>query len=166
MNRNIITVKQVLAAKKVKASEYQTKHGTDIPLGTSDGDNTRQQVADKPIERLAKFIPAEALSLYMALAGIASSSPASNFTNQIWLFSLIAICVIFNILYLKLIWRVERASQIAVSSISLIVYAAATGGPLVQSIPLYSPVTATIALTIVTAFLSFFQPPENAAKGK
>ncbi|MBY5524331.1 hypothetical protein [Rhizobium leguminosarum] len=164
MNRNIVTDNEVLAARKKTTIEYQKEFGTEIPLGIPNSDSTTQLTADKPVERLAKFIPAEALSLYMALAGIAASSPGGRSTNLIWLFLLIATCVIFNILYLKLIWRVERASQIAVSSTSLVVYAAATGGPLVQSIPLYSPVAATIALTIVTAFLSFFQPPEQSSQ--
>jgi hypothetical protein len=116
--------------------------------------------ADRAIERLAKFIPAEALSLYMALAGIAASTTIEDVAKPYWLAGLLVVSIVFNVLYLRRFWRVTRPSQIGVSSAALLVYALATGGPLIQSVPYYSPAAAAIALAIVTAFLAFFEPPE------
>lgn len=76
-----------------------------------------------------------------------------------WAAGIILLSVLFNVLYLKRVWKISRSSQIAVSTVALLVYIFATGGELISSVPGYSGIVASFALVVVTAFLAFFEPP-------
>ncbi|WP_037077776.1 hypothetical protein [Rhizobium sp. CCGE 510] len=163
MDRNVITAKDALKANARARAAVDEKRKAE---GLSER-NPRMGALppsvkpDQALARLVKFIPAEALSLYMALAGIAATAQPAENQALYWLTFLLFVTAIFNALYLYIIWNVRRGSQIFVSTISLIVYAVATNGPLVQQLK-FPPIGSTLALTLVTAFLCFFQPPEDA----
>lgn len=160
LDRNIFTERDAVNAQSEINSRRTNGDNDKIRNGGMTLGGTEYPKPDQPIARLAKYIPAEALSLYLALAGIADSASTAPQNGQWWFYALAATTIVFNVLYLRILWHVSRWSQIAISCLALVVYAVATGGPLVQTIPVYTPLAGTIALTVMTAFLAFFQPPE------
>jgi len=63
-------------------------------------------------QRLAKYIPAEALSLYL---GLDRALQSANLGDQGLVISLgiaLEITMLFNVLYLRRIWKVARLSKI------------------------------------------------------
>jgi len=79
-------------------------------------------------QRLAKYIPAEALSLYL---GLDRGLQSANIGNQGLVISLgvaLVITMLFNVLYLRRIWKVARLSQVTVSTVALVAYVYVTGG--------------------------------------
>ena len=160
MDRNIVTKAQArqenLAALERRQQQRKAEGRPDDQMDLG-GDATKQ---DPPATKLAKYIPGEALSLYLALAGVAAGAQLAEGSGPMWFAALIVLVVVFNILYLQRIWKVRRWSQIVVSSVSLIIYAFGTGGALVETLSFYSPTVAAIAIIATTAFLAFFEPPE------
>ena len=79
-------------------------------------------------QRLAKYIPAEALRLYL---GLDRGLQSANIGNQGLVISLgvvLVITMLFNVLYLRRIWKVARLSQVTVSTVALVAYVYVTGG--------------------------------------
>jgi len=182
MDRNITTARDATAINQRRS---QAKAGTPTVVleGFEAGARTvvlegveaeatqapeQETKPDNAVTRLAKYIPAEALSAYLTLAGLAAMAVPETATPtpeqvaemRYWLLGTLVVTVVFNVLYLSRIWRVERKSQILTSCVALVVYALATGGPLVQSLHL-PPVLTPFAVAVVTLFLAFFQPPEE-----
>jgi hypothetical protein len=115
-------------------------------------------------QRLLKFIPGEAMGLYLAIdraiytAGGLQTADKKNLL-ALWLALGLLAAIVFNVLYLKLIWRVARASQIAISTLALVAYVYATGG-VFQPLGWAEPTAQMLVVIVVAAFLVFFKPPE------
>jgi hypothetical protein len=168
MNRNVITTTDAANARsRISQVSKQSVPATDGASNTIDktrditlgGGIDTDVRPDKWFERLAKFIPAEALSLYLALAGIIPEEHTKNRQGLFWLCAVLGVCLLFNALYLSLIWKVARGTQIAISCVAVVTYAFSTGGALVSNLSFYQPWIGTLVLIVVTAFLAFFTPP-------
>jgi len=73
-------------------------------------------------------MPAEALSLYL---GLDRGLQSANIGNQGLVISLgvvLVIAMLFNLLYLRRIWKVARLSQVTVSTVALVAYVYVAGG--------------------------------------
>jgi hypothetical protein len=165
VNRNIVTladaerIREIAFARNAENKEAGApKLGSDRPMLGGAGDGEAKP--DEWYQRLAKFIPSEALSLYLAAAGAIPSGQMDHENKIIWLAIVVAFSVLFNVLYLKVLWKVQRASQVTVSTFALIVFAFSTGGELVRALPFYEPWLGSLLLIFTAAFLAFFSPPE------
>jgi len=128
-----------------------------------DGLDRSKSEPDTPASRITKYFPGEALAFFLAMAGIFNVENEQLSSNLLpWAVGIVFLSLAFNVLYLKKVWHVSRNSQIAVSTIALLIYIFATGGELISSIPGYSGFLASFALVVVTAFLAFFDPPGPA----
>lgn len=164
MDRNIITRKDAQETNaEVRAADDLRRKTEGLPERKAiQGPNGLPGTIkpDETLARLVKFIPAEALSLYLALSGITATVQPPADQALYWLTALLSVTALFNALYLYRLWNVTRITQIAASTVALIIYAIAANGPLVQALKV-PPIAATLALTVVTAFLCFFEPPED-----
>jgi hypothetical protein len=113
---------------------------------------------DQWFEQLIKYIPAEAVSLYLALDGLVRSIDMGAVERQVWLGAALLLSMILEWLYLKRVWRVSRNSQIAVSTLAMLTYVFALGG-VFSTFAFYKPWQGTMALVVTTAFLALFPPP-------
>jgi hypothetical protein len=167
MNRNIVTRADAEKIREIAYAQNSANEGVGAPkLGSEKpmmgGAASSEIKPDEWYQRLAKFIPSEALSLYLAAAGAVPSTQMDRESKIIWLLIVLAVAVLFNVLYLKRIWKVQRVSQVAVSSFALVIFAFSTGGELVRALPFYEPWRGSLVLIFTTAFLAFFSPPEAA----
>lgn len=98
----------------------------------SSKDSTRAQqtpVGAQPDDyknRLLKYIPAEIVTLYLALRGIIEGRDASLTIAVAW--GVIAIGIILTVLHLYRIGKVRKWSQIIISTLAFIVWVLAIGG--------------------------------------
>jgi hypothetical protein len=78
--------------------------------GTGSATDAAPTPTDQWFERLAKYIPAEALGIYLALEGIvrAQTSLSVN-ANRVWLGVTLLVAVIFGWFYLEHAWNVRAA---------------------------------------------------------
>lgn len=169
MNRNVVTEADASRARRAAAqrnrpstnivAEAATERyaGEGEPMGGSGAGIDVQP--DKWFERLAKYIPAEALGLYLTLAGLVTKDDVEKW-GVVILSSVLIVSLVFNTLFLRLLWKVRRWSQIAVSGVALLVYVFATGGLIIQQLWFYEPRVGTALLVATTAFLCFFTPPQ------
>lgn len=170
MDRNIITGTDAERARKAayrriearKAGEPQPnavplRAGEPVPMGSELDIDTK---SDQWFQRLAKYVPSEAIGLYLALAGLFTPDEAARH-GLLLLTTLVAVSVIFNTIFLRRIWRVRRWTQIVVSDVALLTFIFATGGLLIQQLSFYGPRTATVVLVVTTAFLVFIEPPSD-----
>jgi hypothetical protein len=116
---------------------------------------------DTWFQRLAKYVPSEGIGLYLALAGLVTEAESAMPRGVILLALILSVCILFNSLFLRHLWKVRRWSQIIVSDIALLAYAFATGGALIQKLPFYEPRWGTVVLIVTTTFLVFFNPPSD-----
>lgn len=147
------------AAAEVDSSTGPPGHDTDRPMG---GELQLQVSTDQVVpspdtwqQRLMKYIPGEAIGVYVALDRAVQGAASQK---AIWLGAVLACAVLFNIIYLRRVWHVQRRIHIIVSSAALVAYVYATGGvfdPLGWS----NPVAQMVVLIATAAFLVFFEPP-------
>ena len=116
---------------------------------------------DKWYEQLVKYIPGEAISLYLAIEGVIKSAQMAGNELRFWLAFDLIICTIFAWAYLQRVWNVSRKSQIAVSTVALVAYVFALGG-IFATFSFYHAWQGTIALVVTTAFLTLYPPPGPA----
>lgn len=178
MDRNIITKADAVDSAQAVASWRARDFSRAQALGEAeDGGNTTQGQTNPPDEkttdawykRLLKYIPGEAAGFYLALDRAARSfglpdPPVTSHDRQItelYLGLALMVGVLFNVLYLRLIWKVARAGQIVVSTLAFVVYVYVTGGVFA---PLgWAPAPAQLVVLIICAgFLIFFEPPGPA----
>jgi hypothetical protein len=179
MNRNILWQKDVQAAQAALA-----------PAGVSrparEGEPEKPPVVPPPdsrSERIVKFIPGEAMGLYVFLEsvskgfftpkptpGAAEAVAASSGQIQLFLWLALGIALVFNYFYLLWTWKVQRLSQRLVSCLALLVYVFAAGGAF-ATYAWYQPGYGAFALGVVGAFLIFAPeppgpplPPEQVVK--
>jgi hypothetical protein len=172
MNRNVITVADIAAQVSRRAFDSQRRldlGGGSAPLG---GQTPASAVVDMPdvwYERLVKCIPAEALSFYLALdRGVRPTDTHLPDPNLVYLLGAALACsLFFNVLYLRLVWKV-RASQVCVSTAALLAYVYVTGG-FFEVAGLSQPRIQMFVLIVTAGCLSLFKPfgpePPIAATG-
>lgn len=173
MDRNIITVNDATLAREAahrriqaeKAArrelpEVLAQEGEPPPM---DGGLDIDTKPDQWFQRLAKYVPSEAIGLYLALAGLVTADDTTKYGLTL-LAALVAVAVAFNTFFLRRLWKVRRWSQIIVSDVALLVFVFATGGVLIQQLSFYGPRTATAVLVLTTAVLSFIDPPSDQSK--
>ncbi|WP_207460839.1 hypothetical protein [Azospirillum sp. SYSU D00513] len=114
-------------------------------------------------QRLIKYFPGEALSLYLALDGILRSA-VSGYELIFWLGIVTITSCVFNALYLKKVWKVNRKAQIAISTLALLVYIFSIGGVFKEFL-WWKPFYGSLAVILTSAFLSFVDPPGQNATG-
>jgi hypothetical protein len=158
MDRNIVWEKDVRDARKEAEPEGPLRAPSGAPPVTN---------PDSRAERLLKFIPGEAIGTYLFLeTTIRAGAPKAPGEESIlsaaeargWLWVALGVGLIFNWLYLKLIWKVKRLSQILISCAALVVYVFAAGGPF-AAYEWYKPLYGTFALGVAAAFLLFAPEP-------
>jgi hypothetical protein len=147
MNRNIKTMQESSAARAALAKSGRPE---------LDGGLATEEKPDKWYESLTKAIPAEALSLYIALSAIVMGANMEPKTATLYFAAIVLICIVFNTLYLKLIWKISKVSQIVASCFALLVYVYANGGRLVESLAIHDPVIGSLMLVTTAAFLALF----------
>lgn len=170
MDRNIITTDDAARARKAafkrihkptsagsRPDAMASRPGEPEPM---DGGLDIDTKPDQWFQRLAKYVPSEAIGLYLALAGLISTNEVERY-GLLALAALVGVCLVFNTLFLRRLWKVQRWSQVIVSHVALLTFVFATGGVLVQQLWFYGPRTATAALVLTTAFLTFFEPPST-----
>lgn len=169
MNRNIVTVRDVAAWKLQAESAAKIDKVKELAEKTSVGPGPRVLMGgesaagamsvDSWYARLAKAIPAEALSLYLALdRGIRGPEGTVDPALVRWLAAALIIALIFNVVFLKVVWKV-RPSQIAVSTVALVAYVFVMGG-VFEQMKLTEPRAQVFVLIVTAAFLSLFRPIE------
>lgn len=171
MGRDILTVADVAWMRDRALAEHRQDADSGPPArkklgGTSAGGEGLPQVPapDSWNQRLLKFIPGEAMGLYLAIDRAIYTAGGLQGADKkgllaLWLAIGLLTALVFNVLYLKLIWRVGRASQIAISTLALIAYVYATGG-VFQPLGWTEPTAQMVVVIVVAAFLAFFKPPE------
>ena len=175
MGRDIITVADVAALREAVAAarsgEVTGAGGRKLGpagggLGEMPSPTTEVPRPDSWNQRLLKFIPGEAIGLYLALDRAVHSvgelqGDAQRFKLAFWLAVVLAISALFNVLYLRLVWRVQRYTQISASTLALAAYVYAVGGAF-EPVGLADPAVQMIVVILVATFLVFFKPPGQA----
>jgi hypothetical protein len=171
MGRDILTMGDVVRMRDRALAERRSLDTADASsrkklggISVSGGGLQPVPAPDSWNQRLLKFIPGEAIGLYVAIdraiytAGSLQTAEKKGLL-ALWLAIGLLSVMIFNVLYLKLIWRVVRASQIAISTTALVAYVYATGG-VFQPLGWTEPTIQMVVVIIIAAFLTFFKPPE------
>jgi hypothetical protein len=112
-----------------------------------------------PAEKLLMYFPVEALALYATLEPAVGTVFNGN-VLKVALWSSLAISILFCIFFLRRFWKVARASQLAISAGSLVLYVASLGGPFATT-SWYKPGYGLLASILATAFLIFVPTPSK-----
>lgn len=123
-------------------------------------DQSTELKPDYYLGRLIKYIPGESIVLYQSLSNMLATSERSG-TNLHW--AILVTVGIGNVLYLRKGVKIQRRSQIAVSTVAFVVWTVALGEPFL-SIPGWDPIYGAILLPLFTFFVPLYTPP--AAKQK
>jgi len=115
---------------------------------------------DSWYERILKFIPVEAVGMYLALDGLIRSATLDSIAKRVWLSIALLVALLFTLVYLKRVAKVTRTAQIAASGVALVTWVFALGG-VFSTFPFYAPWEGTAALVVVTAFLGVWQLDSN-----
>ena len=101
-------------------------------------------------ERILKFIPAEVVTLYLLVYGLAKATE-DEIPFEVISWVLFAVGIIGTILYL---WRIGKVDwlQILISTIAFVVWVFALGGPFLQ-LPWYNSIYGALLLPIYTFFI-------------
>lgn len=108
--------------------------------------------------KLLKLIPTEIVAVYLAIQGII---PAESGKWGLIIVSLVLL--IIAPFYLRMVQKVEKTSQILVSSLSFVVWIYSMGGPFVH-FNLHQPWIASVVLLLWTTFIPqlFRTKPEES----
>ena len=126
-------------------------------LGVGDVRDAVAGERDKWYEQLLKYIPAESLSLYIAIEGVVKGA-AKDTMLTVLLAVCLGVSMLFNVLFLRFVWKVTRVMQITISTVALLIYIYSIGG-FFEAIGIYVPVIGTLLLVVTTAFLSLAPSP-------
>jgi hypothetical protein len=169
MSRDIVTTRDAALANVGQVAPSRGG-GLGIAMGES-----RHNVVepDSWYKRLMKYIPGEAVGLYVTLDRIAAAQTAADSTAisssiankptydwvQIgWLTAALLVAVVFNIIYLLRIWKLQRRVQIVVSTVALVAYVYSTGG-VFAALGVAPPKVQAFVLIATAALLTLFEPP-------
>jgi len=118
-------------------------------------------VLDSWYDRLNKFIPSEAIGVYLALDRAANTSAFLKTSKWLLAGALLVILIasaVANALYLRVICDVRRPSSILASTIALGAFAYGMGGLFVP-LGVADPGLQAIVVIATGAFLPFFPTP-------
>ena len=144
-----------------RESRKASSHGREITTKntSSDGlESTGGGAADGYFDRLIKYIPAEIVVLYNTLEAIVASDSGSTDTTQ-WI--VFAICLVMTPLYKIFVLKVKNPTQIAITTLSFVIWIFGMGGPF-ESLDWYNPTYAALALTVYTFVIANFVPSASA----
>ena len=102
-------------------------------------------------ERILKFIPAEVVTLYLFLYGLAKATE-DEIPFEVISWVLFGVGIFGTILHLWRIAKVSAWSQILISTRAFVVWVFALGGPFLQ-LPWYNSVYGALLLPIYTFFI-------------
>lgn len=108
-------------------------------------------------DRLLKYIPAEAIGLYLAIAGIVKSSDEDDLKTALAIVFFVGL--VFTPLYLLRVARVTSKVQLAVSTLAFAVWVFAIGDWF-ATMDWYGSAGAAIVLIVVTASIPLIIPPD------
>jgi hypothetical protein len=181
MDRNIITAEAAAAHNRVRAAEFRQAiqryageaGGREASLapGTLGGELPIDvQKPDTWYDRITKYVPAEAISAYLALEKSAQAAHPKTLSEQAgwseqaeWLALALAVSLLFNVAYLMRIAKVKSWVQVGVSSLALVAYVYANGG-VFSALGIAYPIAQLFVLVITALLLTFFEPlPSKAA---
>jgi hypothetical protein len=160
---NVMWDRNIVSENDVRAAKLAARRPAGNPEDAELAGDSIDLASDRWNQRLLKYIPGEALSFYLVVDGIIRSglaAPERLNALVVWLWVALAGALVFNAMYLWKIWKVERTSQIAISSVALVAYVFATGG-VFQVAGLREPWQGTLAIAVTTALLAFVSPPDE-----
>ncbi|RFC47150.1 MAG: hypothetical protein DVB23_001222 [Verrucomicrobia bacterium] len=96
------------------------------------GEATSPGGVDGYFDRLAKFIPGEAVALYVTLGGIVEGSQFAEDAGLQW--GVFGFSLLFTPFYLAKVARVTKLSQVLVSTFAFAVWSLAIGGALQSAV--------------------------------
>jgi len=106
-------------------------------------------------DRLFKYIPAEVVTLYLALnATLASAGNTPQWLHWV----IIIVGLIGTPFYLWFAQKVRVRLQLIISTVAFLVWVFALGGPFTE-ISGYKPVYGALLLPIFTFFVAYISPP-------
>ena len=148
-DRNIITKSSTVPLHS-KASEGY--------LANQDVANNKQQDADNYLNALIKIIPAEIVSVYLALVplvGTLNVKYEDNISVLLWWnWSLVLILMTATPFYLTKLWKIKDTSQVVMSCTALLIWIYCIGGPF-KLYSWYEPILGTI---LAVLFSGIFFP--------
>jgi hypothetical protein len=83
---------------------------------------------DDYLTKLLKYVPIEVLGAYLFMAGVIDSNVTNSHDHAVWLGGLLIGVLVLTIPYDRVVLKVVRATQIAMSVVGLAVYVFAVGG--------------------------------------
>ena len=141
-------MREIVTEKKLR--EMQPK------MRAADVAEPTPQVPDEYLSKVLKLIPAEVVSLYIALAGIiVVGGQAVNGEALFWF--IFVVCLIGTPLYLMKITKVGDLLQLGISTIAFVVWVFALGGPF-ATVSWYQPIYGALLLPIFTFFVPMILP--------
>jgi len=141
-------MREIVTEKKLR--EMQPK------MRAADVAGPTPQVPDEYLSKVLKLIPAEVVSLYIALAGIiVVGGQAVNGEALFWF--IFVVCLIGTPLYLMKITKVGDLLQLGISTIAFVVWVFALGGPF-ATVSWYQPIYGALLLPIFTFFVPMILP--------
>ncbi len=135
MAREIISRKDI---ETLKGTGTEKRNGGTVARGT----------ADLYVDRLIKYIPAEAVACYVFVSGVIARLERAGVRHVIGWSVLVLFCVLTG-WYLWRVQKVRKVQQLAISVLSFIVWAFALGGPF-TFFPWYDPLYGEILLPLFT----------------
>ncbi len=119
---------------------------------------------DDYAERLLKYIPTEAVGLWLTLDG-AIQSADNNVPKIPLLWFVFVICLVFTFFWIRQRTKEPKKptawTQILISCGAFVVWVFATGGPFAASWEFYRPLYGALLLPIYTVAVGFIIPPEK-----
>jgi len=119
---------------------------------------TAKKRPDDYTDRLLKFIPVEVVSVYIFVYGLITSSQVSQYLKIQLLWIVFIVMVIGTGIYLLKVQNVYKKTQIAVSTMSFIIWVFATGGGPFAYMSWYQPIYGQVLLPIYTFFVAMIKP--------
>jgi hypothetical protein len=122
----------------------------------------QQETPDRYRDKLFKYIPAEAVTLYLGLSTVvAATQNAPHFLYWV----IFAAGLIGTPVYLRFAQNVTKRVQLIVSTLSFAVWVFALGGPFAD-IDGYKPVYGAVLLPIFTFFVACISPGSAIPSGQ
>jgi hypothetical protein len=140
---------EAVAAEAV-AAEAVRHHLTQRRLWVPRGDDY--------LTKLLKYVPIEVLGAYLFMAGVIDSSVTNIHDQAIWLGSLLIGILVLTILYVRVVLKIVRATQIAMSVVGLAVCVFALGGWFATT-TWYHQWYASIVVALFAFVVAIFKPP-------
>jgi hypothetical protein len=135
----------------------QDKSGRPLYLGGKRGDDY--------LGRLAKYIPAEIVALYLFTSGMVQAKPEGSLRCRAhWIIFVINGCLV-PLYFVFATTRGKKAPlwlQVILASLAFPVWVLAMGGPLNKCLPGFEQWEASVILAFVTVVFGFIKPKRGA----